>query len=1447
MEGKKRYVAIVLFLLIGLTLFTFANPVEEQKGSKGNGSKDSEVTDKDTVDGTLGTGEQTQVQPQVQNQVADNSYANALAAVVKAEGSLETLDVEAARDLINRVTNQNQKDELTERLDVVEEAIDAIELVETLEKMVEEATDRDGILDSIDYRTDEEIIQKVDALRNEDVQESLKDRLQILSRILDDNTAPEYDGVEDNEITNKDVSLTYSDTDEETGTENEVTVKVTLDGEEIDYAETFTKEGTYVVTLTDEAFNETTVTFTIDKTAPKFVGIKNGNHYETIKVEVDDANATIVVKNMDKNETTEVANGTELTEDATYYITATDEAGNETSIWVAIDTTAPTITGVDETKPTNKNEIVYVKDKFLTSVTIDGKEYTRADFEVGANNENFSFQKKVTHEGTHTVVAVDKAGNKTTKTFVIDKTAAKKNAVNANVNGYKNEAKEQYATNGNTVTAYISVNEELKHNPTFTFYTNGKEVKVVGKEEVIASVRESGDYPYVYTAKLVINEELVAEDGVITFKVTDIYDKAGNQTADITKMSVGNKTLTLDRTAPERVYSTVRVNKTEYNENGTKYYYVKNGDSFEFAISFNELLKEVPTVTIGGRNVEMKLNEKVLKNENKFLYEGTFEIPANEKELKQGTLEIKVSNVKDIVGNEATSETVTNQTKTSNGRTVVYDCKNPVVSGVNNKYYYNAPITITAVDYHVHNVSPIETTTIDGVAYALGTEYAVEGTHEFVAYDRAGNRLRVTFTIDLTDPEITGVEDGKSYNTPVTPVITDANIDTIKLNDNDFVSGTTISAEGKYTLVATDKAGRTTIVTFIIDTTPANIALAGTEGLNKNEMRVESGTEVTLDDVLATVTDNFDETTKIKPYKADLLVSNVASENTYNYDFTNGFNTRHIGRYNIYYEYTDKAGNKATATMLLVMTDTTPATITLPENGQAGRNKNEMHVESGTKVTLEDVLATVTDNVDETVKIAPYKADLLISNVASENKYNYDFTNGFDTRYVGRYNIYYTYTDKAGHVTNKTMLLVMTDTTAPTISIPGTAGRNHNEYIVEAGTHVTVEEIMATVTDNVDATTKIKPYKADLLISNVASENTYNYDFTNGFDTNYSSGRYNLYYEYTDKAGHTTKAGMMIVFRDTTAPTITVADGTIGTGPYKKLNLKMHDQFYIASVVINGTKLVHTGYYVDINDGDAYTFQQGTNTVVVTDKAGNVTTKTFVIDRNTHYVYTFADLKEAFNAGGTAKIMADIEVIEMLELKDSKELVLDMNGHKLTINDTTDPMMDIKKGTKLTITGNGTFDLEDHKYASLMYPRGEVIIENGNFLRATGTNKSEYGSFFVGISGSGGAAKIRIYDGYFDGGYYVEGDEFNNSRTMLNASWGQDVKVYGGTFVGQNPAYGDEGMAYTNPNSTSTYCQAIFFEGQTRLDTEIPSTYTVEKGTLADGRPTYKVIYTPSN
>ena len=221
-----------------------------------------------------------------------------------------------------------------------------------------------------------------------------------------------------------------------------------------------------------------------------------------------------------------------------------------------------------------------------------------------------------------------------------------------------------------------------------------------------------------------------------------------------------------------------------------------------------------------------------------------------------------------------------------------------------------------------------------------------------------------------------------------------------------------------------------------------------------------------------------------------------------------------------------------------------------------------------------------------------------------------------------------------------------------------------------------------------------------------------------------------------------------------------------------------------------------------------------------------------------------AELKTAMANGGTVTLGNDIVLDEIIIMPDGNQVVLDMNGKKITISDeSVDPMIDMKAGSSLTITGNGTFDLEDNYFASFIYPRGDVTIENGTFLRAYTTDESKkYGSFFVGISG--GKGKLIIKDGYFDGGYYKEGDYFNNCRNLLNCSWGQDIKVYGGTFVGQNLAWGDEGMARTI-NNTSTYCQGTFLEGQYWEDTEIPSAYSIIEGTTEDGRPTYTVSYNP--
>lgn len=231
-------------------------------------------------------------------------------------------------------------------------------------------------------------------------------------------------------------------------------------------------------------------------------------------------------------------------------------------------------------------------------------------------------------------------------------------------------------------------------------------------------------------------------------------------------------------------------------------------------------------------------------------------------------------------------------------------------------------------------------------------------------------------------------------------------------------------------------------------------------------------------------------------------------------------------------------------------------------------------------------------------------------------------------------------------------------------------------------------------------------------------------------------------------------------------------------------------------------------------------------------------------------VYTLDELIAALSNSkeDTVVLMNDIQVTKQLVVPEKVVVTLDMNGKRLYLADgvtdeSLDPMLNVKNGASLTIDGDGTFDLGANPGFSFVAPYGDITINSGTFKIDTGL--SCYGSFFIGINN--GAGKLIINGGYFDGGYYVESDCFNNCRNLLNASWGQYIRVYGGTFVAQNPAWGDEGMAYlctccTHPRD-GEYCQGLFLEGQEMKTTSLPAGYEITEGTTDDGRPTYTVTY----
>lgn len=88
-------------------------------------------------------------------------------------------------------------------------------------------------------------------------------------------------------------------------------------------------------------------------------------------------------------------------------------------------------------------------------------------------------------------------------------------------------------------------------------------------------------------------------------------------------------------------------------------------------------------------------------------------------------------------------------------------------------------------------------------------------------YGFAGTATAKVDWIDKAEPVITGVLNGQKYNTKVTPVITDDNLEVVELKKDgtkiENYSEGEITENGEYTLTAKDKAGNITVVTFTID------------------------------------------------------------------------------------------------------------------------------------------------------------------------------------------------------------------------------------------------------------------------------------------------------------------------------------------------------------------------------------------------------------------------------------------------------------------------------------------------------------------------------------------------------------------------------------------------------------------------------------------------------
>lgn len=273
------------------------------------------------------------------------------------------------------------------------------------------------------------------------------------------------------------------------------------------------------------------------------------------------------------------------------------------------------------------------------------------------------------------------------------------------------------------------------------------------------------------------------------------------------------------------------------------------------------------------------------------------------------------------------------------------------------------------------------------------------------------------------------------------------------------------------------------------------------------------------------------------------------------------------------------------------------------------------------------------------------------------------------------------------------------------------------------------------------------------------------------------------------------------------------------------------------------------------------------------------------------FVTNSEELAAAITSSGTVVLQDDITPETTIDIKAGVDVYLDLNGKTITIDDTLAPNSNgsqyafiVREGGSLVIDGDGTVETTTPA-PILFYPAGDVVIENGTFIRNIPEGYTGgVGSMFVGTKPTGGweSAGVTIKGGYFDSGYYdanaadiediladnkaleeteddikkrgVAGDKNktrvalkNNTQVMFNRS-NNYFRIYGGTFVGANPAWGDEGcMLPTTPQYLRpwSYYQGALLDGQTFHEDGIvlPDGYVITKGTAVDGRPTYTVIY----
>ena len=806
-----------------------------------------------------------------------------------------------------------------------------------------------------------------------------------------------------------------------------------------------------------------------------------------------------------------------------------DIAGNEATYKFTYDSIAPVYSKLGILNKTryvnNVKDLTWAKEgdevRILISfpeklaiepkVEIFGKEYTATYRPLSSSPEKNSYYYMVD--------------------FKLDKTMPE-GEIPFEISGYADEAK--------------NVGEKLNNaNINHDQYT--KVVYDLTAPEIIVKEESKGTDPYFSNVSFKLHDNYLVKEYEINGNVVEVtpnawtdanfqnikqYLVAGENTIIVRDMA-GNattKTFIYDTVAPE--YSAMGIFNWTNNKDGEDVKIATKNEHIRLFVAFPEMLEINPKVDIYGENGVTTTKELEYSEAAKFYF---VEFDTTEElKLPQGKISYKVYGYEDIAGNVGKDLTEKDTTDIRYPE-VIYDSvapkyiklgiarnKNttdlreqehakvgdsvrvlisfpeslavepkvkmfdkeydvtyrPDSSNVNaNIYYYMADIEIT------------EDMPEGEITFEIyGYEDMAGNVGERLANQNINNELYTKVIIDNTAPKATVTFSNKNgaelTNQDVLATLTaDEAIQNIegwtRIDDRTFTK--IYSVNGKYSVEIADLTGNTSVIRYEVKRIDKTAPEATVTFSNDN------GATMTNQDVTVTLKANetirdIEGWTRVN----DRTFTKVYSEN---------------GKYSV--EIIDKVGNTSTIKFEVKRIDKTAPVITLP-------TKNTFEV--GVDIYTYPEAGSVYDESDKEisfskVNIAWFKATA--NGEKGERVDSFEWNTSLKNRDLGTYYIEYWVADKAGNVGRAHRLLTLQDTTKPTIILNG-----ENKQEIELGTGTYLEQ-GATVTDNRDEKVEnIEPYKIDWYSQNGLQE--FN---VSKVDIN-KAGQYNVFYQYTDKAGN---------------------------------------------------------------------------------------------------------------------------------------------------------------------------------------------------------------------------------------------------------------------------------------------------------------------------------------